>query len=56
MRSVEVDCPTPQEHKLADPDKDTLLQAWCEANKTGFEALNVMIESEGLPLEEYRLF
>lgn len=48
--------PTPQEHRLADTDKDTLLQAWCEANKTGFEALNVMIEREGLPLEKYRLF
>jgi hypothetical protein len=51
-----VTTPTPQEHKLADPDETTLLQAWSKANKAGFEALNEMIEREGLPLERYRVF
>ncbi len=48
--------PTPQEHKLADPDESTLLQAWSEANEAGFAALNELIEREGLPLARYRLF
>jgi hypothetical protein len=47
--------PTHQEHKLADADEDALLQTWAAANTAGFQALNELIEREGLPLIKFRV-
>jgi post-segregation antitoxin (ccd killing protein) len=44
------------EAALAKTVQDVEFQAWSLANKGGFEALNELIEHEGLPLKRLRLF
>ncbi|GIU67456.1 hypothetical protein PsB1_1610 [Candidatus Phycosocius spiralis] len=55
-RRLSVNISAVAEAALAKTVQDVEFQAWSSANKGGFEALNELIEHEGLPLKRLRLF
>jgi antitoxin CcdA len=55
-RRLSVNISAVTEAALAKTVQDVEFQAWSLANKGGFEALNELIEHEGLPLKRLRLF
>ena len=55
-RRLSVNISAVAEAALAQTVQDAEFEAWSQANKQGFEALNELVERDGLPLKRLRLF
>ncbi len=55
-RRLSVNISAVAEAALTKAVQDAEFEAWTLANKRGFEALNELVERDGLPLKRLRLF
>lgn len=55
-KTSEINISAVAEAALSSAVQDARLAIWAEENKSGFAAINKMLEEEGHPLEDLRLF